>query len=725
MAMLDLTELDLKPVYNTEVDNIYTDFYRPVLERAISYDRAVGYFSSEILKINLKGLSRLLHNRGKLRLIIGDPLSPEEYQAIKQENIEQRAQRVDIYLDRLLKMIDENENATRLEILALLVASNSLEIKFAIRRKGMFHSKIGIVYDDNHNCVVFQGSANETVHALFEDLNSEVISVYKSWEPQIFKGHGQYYVDSFEKLWRGDSKDTLVLNVQSNQYAKIVEYIDKKSKSNLINKTALFDFLMEEDDGFEYSLINLKQKLPKIPQLIGEKPFLIRDHQREALKSWQENSYQGILKHATGSGKTITAIYALTKIFEAKYSKNQPFVAIISVPYIELAKQWVRELSQFNITPIECYEGKSKWHPTLLRNIHLLHSNKLDFLCLLVVNKTLASESFQQLINQIPVASLMLIGDECHRHAAENTYDSLPNANYRLGLSATPFDDDDDEMEMQDLFPNTAKDRLLSYYHNIVHEYSLSAAINDGVLTPYDYRIIPIYLTRDEQIYYDELSAKIERLIVNSGGRLSKDDQERLMIYSSERSRLLGRAENKLVKLDQITKNVSSDEKSYTLFYTGEGKSDDDNTKVIDQVAKILSGNNWRVAQFVGATPAKDRKETLDAFKLGRIDALVAMKVLDEGIDVPACRTAYILASSKNPRQYVQRRGRVLRRSEGKDRAIIYDFVVLPNQDTPSEYGEKLKKSELVRIRDFSQLADNKIEIETLIDELEIGYDRS
>lgn len=723
MAMFDLTELNLKPVYNTETDNIYTDFYRPVLERAISYDRAVGYFSSEILKVNLKGLSRLLRNKGKLRLIIGDPLSAEEYQAVKQENIEQRTQRVDFYLARLLSMIDEDKNTSRLEILALLVASNSLEIKFAIRRKGMFHSKIGIIYDDNRNCVVFQGSANETVHALFEDLNSEVISVYKSWEPQIFNGHGQYYVDSFEKLWRGDSKDTLILNVQSNQYAKVVEYITKKSKSTANNKTALFDLLMEEDDNLEYQSVSFKQQLPKIPQFIGQNPFSIRQHQREALISWRDNSYKGILKHATGSGKTITSIYALTKIFEAKYSKNQPFVAIISVPYIELAKQWVKELGQFNITPIECYEGRSKWHSTLSRNIHLLHSNKLAFLCLLVVNRTLASDGFQQLINQIPADSLMLIGDECHRHAAESTYHSLPNADFRLGLSATPFDDDDDEMEMQDLFPNVAKDRLLSYYHNIVHEYSLSAAIHDGVLTPYDYHIIPIYLTEDEQIYYDELSNRIERIVVNSSGRLSKDDQERLMIYSSERSRLLGRAENKLVELNRITKSTPSDKKSYTLFYTGEGKSDDENTRVIDQVAKILSSNDWRVAQFVGATSAKDRKETLETFKLGRIDALVAMKVLDEGIDVPACRTAYIIASSKNPRQYVQRRGRVLRRSEGKDKAVIYDFVVLPNLETSSDYGEKLKKSELVRIRDFAQLANNKIEIETLIDELEISHD--
>lgn len=722
MTMFDLTELELKPVYNTENDNLYTDFYRPVLERAICYDRAVGYFSSEILKINLKGLSRLLHNKGKLRLIIGDPLSAEEYQAIKQENTEQHAERVDFYLDKLLRMIDEDENATRLEILALLVASNSLEIKFAIRRKGMFHSKIGIVYDDNQNCVVFQGSANETVHALFEDLNSEVISVYKSWEYQIFARYGQYYIDNFERLWRGESKDTLVLNVESTQYAKISEYITKKTKSKIENKIDLFQMLTEEDDDLEYNLEHIIQKTPTIPQFIGNSQFEIRQHQREALRHWKANAYQGILKHATGSGKTITSIYALTKIFEAKHNKNQPLVAIISVPYIELAKQWVKELNQFNISPIECFESKAKWYASLSRNLNLFLNQKLDFLCLLVVNKTLVSDDFQYLINQIPKESLMLIGDECHRHAAENTHASLPDAYFRLGLSATPFSDDDDEIETEELFPNVSKDRLLSYYQAIVHEYSLSDAIHDGVLTPYDYHIVPIYLTQDEQVCYDELSEKIEKIIVNSGGKLSSDEQQRLMIHSSERSRLLGRAENKLVELNKITQNVAVKQKPYTLFYVGEGKSTDENTKVIDQVAKILSNNEWRASQFIGAMSAKDRKETLETFKLSKIDALVAMKVLDEGIDVPACRTAYILASSKNPRQYVQRRGRVLRRFDGKDKAIIYDFVVLPNPEINSVYGEKLKKSELVRIRDFSQLANNKIEIETIINTLEMSH---
>ncbi|WP_227507080.1 DEAD/DEAH box helicase family protein [Moraxella canis] len=720
--MFDFTELSLKSVYTSESDNLYMDFYRPVLEKSIRYDRAVGYFSSEILKINLKGLSRLLYNKGKMRLIIGDPLSSEEYQAIQSGSKKEKESTVDFYLDKLLQMIDEDESSTRLEILALLIASNSLEIKFAIRRQGMYHSKIGIVYDENKNCIVFQGSANETRYALLDDLNSESISVYKSWEEQIFLNYGQHYIDEFERLWRGESKHTYILDVTSRQYQRIAEHIAKKPKSKSNNHTDILQILMENDDSVEYDLVEFKQKLPQVPATIGGQQFKIRNHQRMALNSWKANSYKGILKHATGSGKTITSIYALTKIFEAKYKKNQPLVAIISVPYIELAKQWIKELALFNIVPVQCFESRVKWSSAVSRNINLLRQNRLSFLCLLTVNKTLISEEFQRLIVQIPKDALMLIGDECHRHAAKNTYDALPDAYFRLGLSATPFEDDDDEIETHSLFPDVAKERLLSYYQNIVHEYTLSDAIHDGVLTPYDYQIVPVYLTQEEQVHYDELSFKIEKIIVQANGHLSKEEQERLMIHSSERSRLLGRAKNKLTILDQMTKDVPDEDKAYTLFYTGEGKADEENTKVIDEAARILSNNHWRVSQFTGATSAKDRKESLDAFKLAKIDALVAMKVLDEGIDVPACRTAYILASSKNPRQYVQRRGRVLRRFQGKDKATIYDFVVLPNQETNSVYGSKLKEAELVRIRDFAQLANNKADIENLIDKLEMNH---
>lgn len=715
---LSFQDLQLKSVYRTGEDNLFSDFYRPLLSEAIRYDRAVGFFSSEILSCNLKGLSQLVRNNGRMRLIIGEPLGKDEYEAILHETIENRQILIDHYVDELLAMMDGTQtNTGRLQVLAYLVASKRLEIKFAIRPKGMFHEKVGIAYDQNDNCVVFQGSANETPYALFEHLNAESISVYKSWQESVFLDYGQNYLESFNQLWEGDRNGTVVLDVVSKQYERIADYINNQVQQTKSNRLDFEKILQQLDDDLEDGNSLVESSYPKVPEYIGVNKFDMRPHQRQALNSWRANQFKGILKHATGSGKTITAIYALTRMFEAKIKKDQPLVAMISVPYVDLAKQWVKELKVFNITPIECFDSKSKWERSLERNLQLVNFGSSKFVCILVVNKTLCSDHFQKVISDINPKSLMFIGDECHRHGANQTRALLPNADLRIGLSATPFNDDDEVMESP--FGNDAMENILSYYQTVVDEYSLEDAITDEVLTPYDYHIVPIYLTETEQEEYDELSAAIRSIMISSGGRLSKESREKVMILSSRRGRLLGSAENKIFKLKDITSLVSEEDRKLSLFYVGEGKDSEDNI-IIDKVTKTLRSNNWKTAQFIGKTTKKERDELLVLFKQERVDALVAMKVLDEGIDVPACRTAYILASTKNPRQYVQRRGRVLRKFPGKTKATIYDFVVLPCPYVRSEFGKRLYESELERVRDFSLLATNKVEIESQIHELEV-----
>ncbi len=715
---LRFIDLNIKTVYRTGDDDLYHDFYRPVLSRAIRYDRAVGYFSSSILSINLKGLSQLIKNNGRMRLIVGEPLNKEEYEAILYETSENRQVLVDHYINKLLEMIDSNDTeARRLQVLAYLVASNRLEIKFAVRPKGMYHEKIGIVYDEVQDCIVFQGSANETPSALFEHLNAETISVFKSWVEPTFTEYGSYYTKAFEALWNGEQEGTIVLDVLSHQYDIIADYVYKHLNNTRTNRLDYEKILAQLDDEVEESLSSRANNNPVVPEYLGATKFSIRSHQSQALRSWKANHFTGILEHATGSGKTITAIYALSKVFEAKNKQNQPLVALITVPYIDLAKQWVKELHKFNITPIECFDSRKKWQKPLERNLQLLNFGDLEFLCILVVNKTLTSDIFQKLIFTINPKNLMVIGDECHRHGASQTRKALPEATFKLGLSATPFNDDEEEVESP--FGNEAKDNILSYYQNIVDSYTLEDAILDGVLTPYNYHIIPVFLTEEEQEEYDELSESIRKIMLSSGQQLTKDDKERVLTLSARRSRLLGSAENKIFKLKEITAKTPLEKRPLSLFYVGEGKDAEDN-RVIDEVTKALRNNKWKTAQFTGRTSKNERNELLSLFKHESIDALVAMKVLDEGIDVPSCQTAYILASTKNPRQYVQRRGRVLRKFPGKTHATIYDFVILPCPYVKSNFAKKLHESELERIRDFTSLATNKVEIETKIDELEM-----
>ncbi|TNC82784.1 MAG: hypothetical protein C9356_02635 [Oleiphilus sp.] len=713
--MSSFKDLAIKDVYRTGFDDLYNDFYMPLLCNSVRYDRAVGYFSAQILSDSMKGLSKLLNSKGRIRLVIGHPLSEDEFEAVKRGFA--LSEYVSDLADGLLQIIEEGQNDVRLQVIAILIATGALEIKFAIRRAGMYHEKIGIFHDEEGNKVVFQGSANETPHGMLVTRNAESLSVFKSWEEDIFSRYGKAYEDGFEKLWVNEQPETITVDLPSSAYEKISK-VQNESVSSL-NLELFAD--LERD--LEASRVRHKQNKPSVPKYLGHNEFKLKKHQRDALNRWKANGYKGILELATGSGKTITAIYGMTKIFEARADSRNRTVAIISVPYVELADQWVENLKSFSIHPIKCYGSKSSWLNKLNTKIGYLISAANDFLAIVVVNKTMASDSFKEAISPLPESSVIFIGDECHNHGSKLYNESLPNAGYKMGLSATPFRSDDDELDSP--FANGSRERILDYYDRIVATYSLSDAINDGVLTPYEYHIVPTFLTQEEQDSYDTISERIAKLLGKSSSvGLSKEEKSFLTLLCGQRSRLLGSASNKLNELKKLSLSIPENERAHSLFYSGEGmpfdESDNElNESVIQQVSKVLTESHWRVSSFTSKLNSKKRKKVMQSFKDADIDALIAMKVLDEGVDVPACRSAYILSSTKNPRQYVQRRGRILRRFPGKTLAKIHDFVVLPLEG--SSYGPALKRAESERVFDFASLAINRLDVERQIEE--IGFD--
>ena len=720
---MSLKDYQWKSVYRSGDQNLLKDFYKPVLSNAIRYDRAVGYFSAETLAMNLQGISSLIANDGKMRLIIGHPLSEEEFKAVK------LGHELNMLLEdletRLLEVIEKSKGhaANRLEILAWLIASNRLDIKFALRRKGMYHEKIGIVQDRGGDIVVFQGSANETVYALDEGFNAESIMVFTSWNDAVFSEYGLPCINGFEDLWNDKQRNTITIDVPSKFYEKIVENL-------LPDDAPSADFEDRFEDAYkEFFEDELTQSYPKVPESIDGKEFKIFEHQKQAIRMWVANQYKGIFKLATGAGKTITAIYAATRVFEARRKKNLGLVLIIAVPYQELAKQWVSNLKIFNISPIKCWQSKSKWHDDLKSDILAFQMGAIDFIGIVVVNRTLESDAFQGLINGINGNQVMLIGDECHNHGASKINSLLPDVYYRIGLSATPFRSDEDEFDSP--FPNEARERLLEYYGPVVAEYTLGDAINDGILCEYDYHVVPIYLSEGEQEKFDELSIQIGQLIGSSKtAGLSTEQKNRLTALCGKRSRLLGSAENKLDALVEIVAKIDSPNRKHTLFYCGEGFPDreiqdvgDAGERVIQMVSKVLSEQGWRTSRFTSEEDAEQRSVIMRNFIEGHIDALVSIRVLDEGVDVPVCDKAFILASTRNPRQYVQRRGRVLRKAKGKDKAIIFDFVVLPCAGAEGTASKQLKEAELERVDDFCKLALNRFEVEESINRLRLRDD--
>jgi len=722
---VSFSELGLKPKYDSDEDDILNTFYIPLLSNADRYDRAVGYFSASVLAKAAVGLEKFILSSGKMRLIIGDPLSDDEYEAVllgKNDQIEKRTKELsDILLDA---------KDRQLKIITYLIANDQLEIKFAFTHLGMFHNKVGVFYK-NKEVVVFSGSANETLAGL-TSYNSEKIKVFFSWESTSFETYGRSELTDFEILWENKKKRTRVVSLNSDVYQRLRKNVDKKKIYNEIFEhegsnrkeekpnmpTPFFIYTMKKGVK-ELSNIKLDQKLPKQPLNIKGKPFQLFEHQIKAIKSWKKSDYKGLFKLATGAGKTFTSICATVELYEYLARQSEQLFVVVTVPYIELANQWIEELKPFNISAIPCYELSSKWISVLDKKILRFKSGELNFVCAVVVNKTMRDDKFQSRLKKILPEKILLIGDECHHLASQSLFEKLPPCRYRIGLSATPFRSEDDEMEGSP-FQNVAKEKLLLYFGGIVSEYSLNDAIDDDVLTPYVYQIVPVFLTDEEQESYEKYSERIQRLILKAKNKgLDNDEKQILTNLCGFRSRLLATCQQKLPALISYLESDKELRLSHALIYVGEGKAPEEEKNYILKVTNALHEYGERAAKFTSEETSTERKRIMTDFKEGSINALVAMKVLDEGIDVPICKSAFIMASTRNPRQYVQRRGRVLRKADGKDSALIVDFVVMPAKGSNNHYSQNLKKAELQRIEDFKLTALNCSDVDQRI--LELG----
>ena len=318
--------------------------------------------------------------------------------------------------------------------------------------------------------------------------------------------------------------------------------------------------------------------------------------------------------------------------------------------------------------------------------------------------------------------SVFFIGDECHHHATPSMMSALPDCSYRIGLSATPFVEND-ELDISLIDTNSAKDLLTSYYGNVVADYSLSEALGDGVLTPYQYFIIPVYLTESERIDYRDLSKEIARLFQMDRSK----SNVALSNAIRKRNKIVQNCQNKKLVLESLLEQEDFHDKKHTLFYVGEGSVNEeyDDAETISQLqslASVISKKGWSVSKFTSLENRRDREKIMSDFTSGAIDSLVSMRVLDEGIDIPACKRAFILASSSNPRQFVQRRGRILRRYPGKEYAEIFDFVVLPCEKSDEKIFENLVRKELARIMDFVRTAKNRLEVEPIVDAIASNF---
>ncbi|ACK71007.1 type III restriction protein res subunit [Gloeothece citriformis PCC 7424] len=442
-----------------------------------------------------------------------------------------------------------------------------------------------------------------------------------------------------------------------------------------------------ESRGTYETFANNSPKLPSSLQL--------RDYQHTAILSWFRNKGRGTLKMATGSGKTITALGITTEL----YNKIGLQVLLVICPYRHLVTQWAKECERFNLTPILAFESVYSWQRDLSTQLYNLRSSQQAFLTVITTNSTFITEGFQSQLKFFPDKTL-IVGDEAHNLGSPRLEENLPRQiGLRLALSATP----------ERYFDEEGTDAILSYFGNILQpEFTLADAIQKGALVKYLYYPVFVELTPAEALTYAKLTQRIGWAL-NKNENLSQNETVTSLLM--QRSRLIGVASNKLEALRKLMSNRL--ETDHTLFYCGDGYVEQASPiyrRQIAAVTRILGTElGYRVNTYTADTPLSEREKIRYQFEKGELQGLVAIRCLDEGVDIPSIQTAVILASTGNPRQFIQRRGRILRPHPQKKQATLFDMIVMPPElDRETwEVERNLLRKELKRLMEFAHLAEN------------------
>ena len=455
-----------------------------------------------------------------------------------------------------------------------------------------------------------------------------------------------------------------------------------------------------------FSVSKPSTDFPRIPPSIK-----LRHYQQQAVTNWFANRGRDTLKMATGSGKTITALAIATEL----YQKIGLQVLLVVCPYRHLVIQWGRECQQFNLEPILAFENVRNWQSQLSTTLYNVQAGNQPFLSIITTNATLITEGFQSQLKYFPDKTL-IVGDEAHNLGSPRLEASLPrHLGLRLALSATP----------ERYFDDQGTDVLLNYFGPVLQpELTLADAIDQGALVHYLYYPILVELTAAEAKVYAKLTKRIGWALAEQE-ELHKNDA--LTSLLMQRARLIGAAANKLTALRELM--INRLDTYHTLFYCGDGSvetswSNSLNSQLAAVTRLLGSELGYRINTYTAQTSIAEREQLRRQFEAGELQGLVAIRCLDEGVDIPAIKTAVILASSGNPRQFIQRRGRVLRPHPDKERATVFDMIVLP-PDLGREAWEverNLLKKELKRFLEFADLADNVGEARSKLLELQKRY---
>jgi superfamily II DNA or RNA helicase len=681
---------DRKLKWRMPEDRVAEEVLIPGLRAADGFDCMVGFFGGEALRQLAPGLASFIsRTAAPMRLLVSPLLSDDDLAGIKAgltlpEEI--LAGAIGAALNDEIALTDALANHT-LHCLAYLLAADRLQMKVVLVADGIFHVKEWILRQ-NDDIVVLSGSANFTGRAITRNIES--LHLHRSWRDQDNLDTCTESVAEFELLWSDRKLNATVIDLPAAVAQELIQTYDSGRPPTEDDYARAVAKSTETRAQENYEHVVPRFAIPAHLE-IDEGPYA---HQGKAVRAWEANDRRGILAMATGAGKTISALVAAHRLME----ESGPLLLVIAVPTRPLVRQWASECIDFGLRPIVAPDlAKDKRLSAVQRVMNNIEFGVTNVEVVLTTNEGLVDPDLEHLLDTFD-GRAMLIADEVHNLGGVQRFITMPPEwpIARLGLSATPIRQYDDE--------GTAF--LLDYFGDVVFEFSLEDAI--GVcLVPYDYHLHAVNLTHDEAERYAELSEKIRRHVARSGGELRTDDVQ-LTILLNQRRLILETAEEKLTMLERLLDDAAPGSICRALFYA----TDKDPRQLVD-VNEILRRRRIRAHQITEAETSRGRlmSRTMNAFASGALHALTAKRVLDEGINVPQIDTAYILASTTVEKQWIQRRGRLLRPSPqtGKTHATIHDFIVLPPPEVPpDEDARRLVEGELARCQEFARLARNR-----------------
>jgi superfamily II DNA or RNA helicase len=703
--------------YKTGTEDEPLQFYLDGLSNSQKFSLLLGYFSSSAINLLSIGFATFISKGGRMQMVINHLLSSKDKRALElasSNTINRVFDLTDIV--SLGEVLDEYDTHF-FECLAYLISEKRIEIKVIKPKngRGISHYKSG-VFSDGQDLVGYKASCNFTLHGLSENL--EELEAFLSWEngrsnkliKKQLKLIDSYFIEENEDV------DYIPVNqievILKDRFGKkdldellVQEELLLKKKMTLISNPKL-----KRTISRIFNEIEVVRKTPRFPYDDGP-----RDYQKLAYDNWANNDYKGMFAMATGTGKTITSLNCVLNEFK----KSDVYRAIIIVPTISLVEQWKKECNKFNFKNIITVSSKENWDTTLA--FFNTASKLIDASYIVIVTyASFARAKFQSYFTQLPQDTI-LIADETHNLGSPGLLKLLPKIHLskRIGLSATPNRKFDEvgNLSIQDFF-NDQPPYIVSY--------SMEKALHNEWLCKYSYHPHLVKLTDEEMAEYKRLSLQLLRmgLIDQETGNFRSTPEIEMKLL--ERKRIIHKAANKLSVFREILKEEFKKRKSlkYTLIYVPEGlesnfsqfdfsQETEEENRLINEYTRAVSNTHSSIMVKQFTANSSNRDKILQDFEKGEIHVLTSMKCLDEGVDVPRSELAIFCASTGNPRQFIQRRGRVLRLHDDKIHATIHDLVVIPEPDGDQgsfEMERSLIRKELERVVDFANLSMNKTE---------------